>query len=87
LKDGDPRADLGSSTSTPPRAMPGAPVQHSTHGADGDTRTQADDPLDPEERRRRIELQAYLLFIDRGAAPGAALDDWLTAERQVDWRG
>jgi hypothetical protein len=23
---------------------------------------------------------------ERGAAPGAALDDWLTAERQVDWR-
>ena len=30
-----------------------------------------------------IELRAYQLFLQRGAAHGNDLDDWLTAERQV----
>jgi hypothetical protein len=85
LKDGDPRADRGSSTATP-RGMSDAPTQESIRGADGDTQPEADSPSEPEARRRRIEFQAYLLFLERGATPGAALDDWLTAERQVDWR-
>ena len=30
-----------------------------------------------------IELRAYQMFLQRGAAHGHDLDDWLTAERQV----
>jgi len=30
-----------------------------------------------------IEVRAYQLFLQRGAAHGNDLDDWLTAERQV----
>ena len=30
-----------------------------------------------------IELRAYQIFLQRGAAHGNDLDDWLTAERQV----
>jgi uncharacterized protein (UPF0303 family) len=30
-----------------------------------------------------IELRAYQMFLQRGAAHGNDLDDWLTAERQV----
>ena len=30
-----------------------------------------------------IELRAYQIFLQRGAAHGHDMDDWLTAERQV----
>ena len=33
----------------------------------------------------RIRMQAYNLFAHRGAGDGRALDDWLTAEREVCW--
>jgi HSP20 family protein len=33
----------------------------------------------------RIRMQAYNLFAHRGAGEGHALDDWLTAEREVCW--
>jgi HSP20 family protein len=33
----------------------------------------------------RIRMQAYNLFAHRGAGDGRALDDWLTAERDVCW--
>jgi hypothetical protein len=42
------------------------------------------DQRDSEARRRRIEFQAYMLYLRRGGVPGADLDDWLTAERQID---
>jgi hypothetical protein len=42
--------------------------------------------IDPEERRKLVEYQAYLLYLQRGAAPGFEIDDWLAAERQVDGR-
>ena len=40
--------------------------------------------VDPQERRRRIAIAAYLRAEARGFAPGCELDDWLEAERQVD---
>ena len=42
--------------------------------------------IDPEERRKLVEYQAYLLYLERGAAPGFEIDDWLAAERQLDGR-
>lgn len=33
----------------------------------------------------RIRLQAFNLFSGRGAGEGHALDDWLTAKREVCW--
>jgi HSP20 family protein len=33
----------------------------------------------------RIRMQAFNLFAHRGARDGHALDDWLTAEREVCW--
>jgi hypothetical protein len=53
--------------------------------ADGDTRPPAM-IVDGEDRRQQIELLAYLRYVDRGREPGAALDDWLEAERQLDGR-
>lgn len=50
------------------------------------TSSPADEP--PEERERRIADRAYAIARERGFAPGAELDDWLQAEREVDeqWR-
>jgi hypothetical protein len=42
--------------------------------------------MDPEERRKLVEYQAYLLYLERGAEPGFEIDDWLAAEREIDAR-
>lgn len=34
--------------------------------------------------RDRIALRAYEIYLSRGAAHGAAMDDWLTAERELN---
>ena len=36
-----------------------------------------------EELRQEIARRAYLRYCDRGCAPGADVDDWLGAERDV----
>ena len=41
--------------------------------------------LTPGERHRLIAETAYFLAASRGFQPGHELDDWLEAERQVDW--
>lgn len=46
--------------------------------AAGDARAKARHPIAAD-----IELRAYQLFLQRGAAHGHDVDDWLTAERQV----
>jgi hypothetical protein len=38
----------------------------------------------PEERRRLIEERAYARAEARGFEPGHELDDWLTAEVEVE---
>jgi hypothetical protein len=40
--------------------------------------------VEPEERRARIALLAYLRAEERGFVPGYELADWLEAECQVD---
>lgn len=50
-----------------------------THAAPqmaGDTTVAAGD-------RHRVAMRAYELYLARGGADGAALDDWLTAEREL----
>ena len=44
-------------------------------------------PEDQDERQARIARRAYELAQQRGFDPGAELDDWLQAEREVDARG
>lgn len=36
-----------------------------------------------EELRDEIGRRAYFKYCDRGCVPGAAIDDWLAAEREV----
>ena len=37
--------------------------------------------------RERVAMRAYELYLARGAANGAALDDWLNAERELASNG
>jgi hypothetical protein len=32
-----------------------------------------------------ISLRAYEIYLERGGLPGNELDDWLQAERELDW--
>jgi hypothetical protein len=44
------------------------------------------DPVANEKReqiRHAIQRRAYELYLNRGEAPGHALEDWLEAERQI----
>ena len=41
---------------------------------------------DIEQIQKRITERAYDVFRNRGAALGAALNDWLVAERQTIWK-
>ena len=43
----------------------------------GDTTAAAPD-------RERIAMRAYELYLARGAGDGAAMDDWLNAERELN---
>ena len=36
-----------------------------------------------EKRQQEIARSAYERYCDRGCTPGADIDDWLTAEREV----
>ena len=36
-----------------------------------------------EELRQEIARRAHLRYCDRGCVPGADVDDWLAAEREV----
>jgi hypothetical protein len=40
--------------------------------------------VSPEERDSRISRAAYLRAEARGFAPGGEMEDWLSAERQID---
>jgi hypothetical protein len=49
-----------------------------------DTLTSVEADSNPSERAARIARRAYELAAARGFAPGAELDDWLQAEREID---
>jgi hypothetical protein len=38
---------------------------------------------DTEALRQEIHLRAYYRYCERGCAPGADVDDWLAAEREM----
>lgn len=44
----------------------------------------AHDVIDPDLRHRMISEAAYSLYAQRGYADGFDVDDWLTAEAEVD---
>ena len=82
----DPRSNR------PPQADENVPealvpdVTHTTlHRSDADTApgTQTTAP----DRWQRIQRRAYEIAQKRGFAPGAELNDWLQAEREIDGDG
>jgi hypothetical protein len=46
----------------------------------GDTTVSAPD-------RDRVAMRAYELYLERGGSDGRALDDWLSAERELEHPG
>lgn len=48
------------------------------------TQTQRSQPDSPQTRWSRIANRAYELAQQRGFTPGAELNDWLQAEREID---
>jgi hypothetical protein len=40
--------------------------------------------ISPDERNHMIAMRAFRLAAERGFTPGGELEDWLTAEREVD---
>jgi len=44
----------------------------------------AQDSIDPDLRHRLISEAAYRRYVDRGYADGYDVDDWLSAETEVD---
>jgi len=47
-------------------------------------------PVENAERDEEIPCRAYEIYLERGQQPGAELDDWLQAERELEgaalWR-
>jgi Protein of unknown function (DUF2934) len=81
----------GRGTSRPPKAPTGERAQ----GASATTRERkpraeaSATPVAPhfhEDRRALIAEAAYLIAHSRGFAPGHELEDWLSAEEEVDQR-
>ena len=42
-----------------------------------------ENPVETLPLEERIRNRAHELYIERGAQPGSALDDWLQAEREI----
>ena len=42
-----------------------------------------DQLVEPQDEKEEIRTRAYELYEQRGRQPGRALDDWLTAEREI----
>ena len=55
--------------------------------SDGSSSQPGRERLDSPERSRRISEAAYQRAEARGFTPGAELDDWLAAEREIDGDG
>ena len=75
------------STSRPGTGAAEAPAQAggtSTAGSAESSRGGAAPPLPPESRMNRVAKRAHELYEARGGQDGTAVEDWLTAEREID---
>ncbi len=71
-----PRAD----DSEAPAQAGGTPGVGSVDASEGG----APPPLPPESRMNRVAKRAHELYEARGGQDGTAVEDWLTAEREID---
>jgi hypothetical protein len=72
------------SSGNPGKRKPRPAVTRATVRTDDATSVAASQLIQPERRRARICDVAYFLSERRGFCPGHELDDWLTAEAEVD---
>ena len=70
--------------STRPIQRPDSPESKSDASAGGPGITPRSQPL-PSEQAERIAKRAYEIAEQRGFAAGHDLDDWLQAERELEW--
>jgi hypothetical protein len=66
-----------------PEALVPDVVHTNLHRSEGDAAA-ADAQTAPPNRWQRIQQRAYEIAQERGFTPGAELNDWLQAEREVD---
>lgn len=69
---------------TRPVQRPDSPESKSDASASGPGVTPADRTLSP-QTAERISQRAYEIAQKRGFAPGHELEDWLQAEREIEW--
>ncbi len=68
-----------------PRSVPNvAPVPDDAREVEQPFAEGAGDALDPDLRHRLVSEAAYGLYAERGYVDGYDVDDWLTAEAEVD---
>jgi hypothetical protein len=72
------------SSGTPGKRKPRPAVTRATARAVDAKSVPASQPIQPERRHAMICDVAYFLSERRGFSPGHELDDWLTAEAEVD---
>ncbi len=77
------RTPRSASGTSPASRIPG-PESREALESDREVDSSADYPIDPERRHRMIEEAAYYRFVERGAAGGDPVDDWLQAETRID---
>lgn len=73
---------MAQKTTSPTRSRKLSSVPPPSDGESAKTSTQPSD----HDRQQMIAERAYQLAEQRGFAPGAELEDWLAAEREIDAR-
>ena len=61
-------------------------MAHKPRADEGSTRDRTPataSAADADVLRQEIQLRAYYRYCERGSTPGADVDDWLAAEREV----
>jgi hypothetical protein len=70
--------------------MSSKPTRNESTDAEGSPAEAGDLPLENAARDEKIRCRAYEIYLERGEQPGAELDDWLQAERELEgaalWR-
>ena len=93
------KKDAGTSTGAPAQGSSSETESRSGDGAPGESASQTQEPAAAEAApqaagdttaadldRSQIAQRAYELYLARGGSDGQAMDDWLTAEREMSGR-
>jgi Protein of unknown function (DUF2934) len=64
--------------------MSSKPMRNESTDAEGSHAEARELPLENAARDGDIRCRAYEIYLERGQQPGAELDDWLQAERELE---